>query len=285
LRAVFGETYPNPVRVVSVGVPVEDLLANPDSDKGTKTSVEFCGGTHLRNVGHIGRLVISSEEAIAKGIRRIVALTGPEAEKAFQFANRTEKRVNELLERVKQNPDVVKDQRKLKELTKEINDLNTEFNAILLPYWRKDKMRNTIKEAQKTLYTFDRKFKSEIANRVLQQAKELSQSTKDKIFVHVFEKGAHTNALDAALKQFKDQKAVMGISVNDDSQNFTVLAKVDKELADSGFKALDWVNKVCEVAGGRGGGKDQQAQANCESVSKIDDALEAARQFACLSIK
>lgn len=39
------QAYPDPVRVVSVGVRVEDLLANPSSDLGMNTAVEFCGGT------------------------------------------------------------------------------------------------------------------------------------------------------------------------------------------------------------------------------------------------
>ena len=61
--ALFGEKYPDPVRVVSMG----------------QFSVELCGGTHLTNTGQVGFCKIVSEEPVAKGVRRVVAMTGPRA--------------------------------------------------------------------------------------------------------------------------------------------------------------------------------------------------------------
>lgn len=46
LRAVFGEVYPDPVRVLSVGYSVDSLIADPSNEKWVSTSIEFCGGTY-----------------------------------------------------------------------------------------------------------------------------------------------------------------------------------------------------------------------------------------------
>jgi len=86
VRAVFGETYPNPVRVVSIGVEVDELLKNPKNPEWRNVSVEFCGGTHVEQTGLIKDLVIVEESGIAKGIRRIVAFTGDGAHQAQRDA-------------------------------------------------------------------------------------------------------------------------------------------------------------------------------------------------------
>lgn len=133
LRAMFGETYPDPVRVVSMGVTVEDLEKDPLSPAGAKTSVEFCGGTHLHRTGHIGDFVIASEEAIAKGIRRIVALTGPEASKALKKAELLQNNLNQL----KSNVETVKDSAASKEIVKKIVELTDDVSHAVIPYWKK----------------------------------------------------------------------------------------------------------------------------------------------------
>ena len=62
VRAVFGERYPDPVRVVSVGVGVDRLLSDPGSAEWMGYTVEFCGGTHLETTDGARRLVIVHEQ-------------------------------------------------------------------------------------------------------------------------------------------------------------------------------------------------------------------------------
>ena len=66
LRAVFGEQYPDPVRVVSIGKPIDELLANPEEPSNRQYSIEFCGGTHLEHTGEARAFALLSEEGIAK---------------------------------------------------------------------------------------------------------------------------------------------------------------------------------------------------------------------------
>lgn len=99
VRAVFGETYPDPVRVVSVGIPVETLLEDAKKPEWKSVSVEFCGGTHVGKTGEIQDLVIVEEGGIAKGIRRIVAFTGEKAHEVQLLAKQISDQVSALEKR------------------------------------------------------------------------------------------------------------------------------------------------------------------------------------------
>ena len=96
LRAVFGETYPNPVRIVVLGYDVDDITKDLENPKWRSTSIEFCGGTHVAKTGDIKDLVIVEESGIAKGIRRITAITGQEAQEATRIANGFKLRLDAL---------------------------------------------------------------------------------------------------------------------------------------------------------------------------------------------
>jgi alanyl-tRNA synthetase len=97
LRSVFGERYPDPVRVLSVGVEVNELIATPDNPQWRGHSVEFCGGTHLSNTAQAEDFVIIEECGIAKGIRRITGLTRVGAKQAKATARELLNRIDELL--------------------------------------------------------------------------------------------------------------------------------------------------------------------------------------------
>ena len=96
LRAVFGERYPDEVRVMSVGVPVEDLVKDPGNPEWRKYSIEFCGGTHLNNTRDIEHFTITTEEAVAKGVRRVVAVTGETAKLVEEIGSALVQRAEEL---------------------------------------------------------------------------------------------------------------------------------------------------------------------------------------------
>ena len=96
VRAVFGETYPNPVRVVSIGMDIDSMLAEPKKQEWRQYSVEFCGGTHVEQTGLIKDLIIVEESGIAKGIRRIIAYTGETAHQVQREASEFSKRIDAL---------------------------------------------------------------------------------------------------------------------------------------------------------------------------------------------
>lgn len=104
--AMFGEKYGDVVRVVSF----EDV------------SVEFCGGTHVRNTADIGSFYIVKESGVSAGVRRIEAVCGTAA---IKYTKDIISKMNEIQAEVK-NIDVILGIKKLKE---QIKDLKKEIET------------------------------------------------------------------------------------------------------------------------------------------------------------
>jgi len=285
LRAVFDEVYPDPVRVVSVGVPIEQLLSDPDGPAGTKTSVEFCGGTHLKRSQDMGSFVIVTEEAIAKGIRRMVAVTGSEASKALHKIQVLETEYEQLKVKVEQEmTSKAGNKASQKQLNKLIVDLTEEVSQATVPYWRRDNLRNNLKALKKKLDDLDRQQKASIVNDVVEEAKLLiAKSSGDLFIVHVFDAQASGKALDAAMKQFKTQVphlACMFFSVDDDAGKILCMSCVPEELVSRGLKANEWVTQVQDLMEGKGGGKELSAQATGTNIRCLSRAVELTKEYA-----
>ncbi|MFK5585064.1 MULTISPECIES: alanine--tRNA ligase [unclassified Serinicoccus] len=105
--ALFGERYPDVVRVVSVGGP---------------WSLELCGGTHVMNSAQLSLVKIMGESSIGSGVRRVEALVGADA---YQHLARENVIVNQLTDTLKVRPDELHDRvatlvSRLKEAEREI---------------------------------------------------------------------------------------------------------------------------------------------------------------------
>ncbi|KAF6021949.1 AARS [Bugula neritina] len=274
LRAVFDETYPDPVRVLSIGVPVEDLLADPTGPASLETSVEFCGGTHVQNSKHIGSVVIVSEEAIAKGIRRIIAITGHEAEKATHKATLLLKEVDELSSEVRSK--LVSGSFSQKQITQQIQKLVEEVGSSQISQCQRDNMRNSLKSLKKEMDDLEKQRKTAVIAEVTEEAKKLIEMNMNAPYiVHKFNAGSNAKALDNAMKQFKalsPSTSAMLFSVDDDESKVICMCCVSKEAVLKGLKANEWVGQVSSLLNGKGGGKDLSAQATGTNISECDKA-------------
>lgn len=280
LRSVFDEVYPDPVRIIAFGVPVDELEQNPDGEGGVNNSVEFCGGTHLQRAGHIGDFVITAEEAIAKGIRRIVALTGPEATRALRKTEQLEAELGRLRETIAADASGAD----AKEHVRRIVEQSEVIAHATIPYVKKDQMRGALKQLKLTLDQKERAVKAAVATTVVESAKELCAANPEAAFlVRELKAFNNTKALDAALKQVRllnPETSALFVSVDEDSKKIFCLTAVTKSAIERGLKASEWVAHVAQTMGGKGGGKAESAQASGTNWQSADTVLELATAFA-----
>ena len=85
------------------------------------------------------------------------------------------------------------------------------------------------------------------------------------------------SAIDSLRKKSPTHAILLAAS---DDQKVTFVAAVSDDIIAKGLKAGDWIKQVAAIAGGGGGGRPQMAQGSGKDPSKIDAALDAARQIA-----
>ncbi|MFP4354707.1 MAG: alanine--tRNA ligase [Phycisphaerae bacterium] len=237
VRAVFGEKYPDPVRVITMGVASPAAI----SQAGT-CSVEFCGGTHLQRTGQVGLFKIVGEESVAKGVRRITALTGRAAVEWVQQADAV---INQLTGTLKTQPAELPE--------------------------RVAAMQKQIKELKKKPAPAATNGMEVVAS---------CQTASGKVLIgKVAHTDADT--IRGLCDQHRQKGAAALLIGGTDGQKVTLIAMVSDELAKSGaLKAGDWVKDVAKVVGGGGGGRPTLAQAGGKQPEKLDQALAQAGQFA-----
>eukprot|EP00292_Cryptomonas_paramecium_P002063 CAMPEP_0113686664 /NCGR_PEP_ID=MMETSP0038_2-20120614/15427_1 /TAXON_ID=2898 /ORGANISM="Cryptomonas paramecium" /LENGTH=975 /DNA_ID=CAMNT_0000607035 /DNA_START=18 /DNA_END=2945 /DNA_ORIENTATION=- /assembly_acc=CAM_ASM_000170 len=279
LRAVFGEVYPDPVRVVSVGPvahTINDLLATPDKEDWMRLSVEFCGGTHMDNTAEAGTFTIISEEGTAKGVRRLTAYTREAARAAQDAAAEFEKRVDSAGE--------IKD---VAALDAEISAMRMDVDAVVMDYVRKDGIKKKIDALKDRVLAAEKeqlKIKTEAA---VQWAETLTVAEGTRYLVQVVDVDGDTKAVDAAMKALNarvPELPVILLSRSAGGDKVSGLAVVPASRA-AQADAREWVNAALEHCGGKGGGKPDRAQGAAKDAAGFDKAVKAAQDFAAAKLK
>jgi alanyl-tRNA synthetase len=241
VRAVFGEKYPDPVRVIMIG-------AEKPSDVNAQMSVEFCGGTHLSRTSQAGLFKIISQENVAKGVRRVTAVTG---QRAFDHVQEMAETVGELTGRFNCS---------LSELPKRIESLQDE-----------------VKKLQKQLQKGTATDLNSAADQVLAKATEIKGA---RLIVGEVP-GAQVEAMRGQIDRLR-QKAgpsliVLGWKNEDGSAGLAV--GVSEDLVKKGIKSNDVIKPVAEIIGGKGGGPPHLATAGGKDAGKLSEAINKALEL------
>ncbi|TVU31243.1 hypothetical protein EJB05_22924 [Eragrostis curvula] len=277
LRAVFGEIYPDPVRVVSVGRKVEDLLANPESKEWLSISTELCGGTHISNTRDAKAFALLSEEGIAKGVRRITAVTAGCASQAMELASSIDVDINEA------------SQMEGALLEKKIASIKSKLDAAAIPAATKADLRGKVSKLEDQL----RKAKKKMGEQNIQKAvkaaldaAEAALSEKKPYCVTQVDVGLDTTAVREAVLKVMEQKGlpIMLFSTDEASNKAVIYAGVPPN-APNGFKVLDWLTpSIAPLKGRGGGGKNGVAQGQGSDATQLKEAMELANNIASMKL-
>ncbi|MCL2282427.1 MAG: alanine--tRNA ligase [Fibromonadales bacterium] len=206
-------------------------------------SKELCGGLHVSNTGEIGVFRIMSESSISAGIRRIEAVTAFKAIESFR-----------------EEAEVVSSLREL---------FRSKTEGIA---GRVAQLSEQLKASEKLVA----ELRAKIAEGQSAEIFEEPLLVKD-IPVWVLQVSAEGDEFSALLEGAQKAMPAQGIAVIANSSSIAVI--VHAELVKKKINAGDIVKKLAELAGGKGGGRANLAQAGTKTPEKIEDALAAVERI------
>ncbi|KAK7264134.1 hypothetical protein RJT34_31738 [Clitoria ternatea] len=278
LRAVFGEVYPDPVRVVSIGQKVEDLLTDPENEKWLSISSELCGGTHISNTREAKAFALLSEEGIAKGIRRITAVTTDRAYDAMKVADEFEMQVD----------DAAKLEGSL--LEEKVSSLKSNVETLSIPAAKKADIKTKIARLQDQVRKAQKQVAEENKRKAVlitaEKAEVAASNGKTFCISHV-DVGLDVAAVREAVTKVMDQK---GLSVmvfsTDGSTNKAVVCAGVPEKGDKGkLDVSEWLSNALGPLNGRcGKGKGGLATGQGTDASHVNEAMDLAEKFASIKL-
>jgi alanyl-tRNA synthetase len=291
---LFGEKYPDPCRMVSMG----------------DFSKELCGGTHLTNTSQVQAFELVVEESVSTGTRRIEALTGTRAEEHRQQARQLlDQLASELGSDVgftlSATVQLMNDVRQLKkELTSgkagehaasfqfsnqgtkiELGDYNAVRSAVREITRRLNVAIDDVIDRIRSLLADRERLVGELkqataggklsADDLISEAEQIG----DALMIVADTPGANPNVMRGWIDQIRKKSevptAVLLAAVQ--GEKVLLVGGLSKTLVERGLKAGDWVGAVAAAVGGGGGGRADMAQAGGKDPSKLPAALEAAK--------
>ncbi|KAM3510669.1 hypothetical protein MY11210_005704 [Beauveria gryllotalpidicola] len=278
VRAVFGETYPNPVRVVSIGMDIDTMLAEPKKADWRKYSVEFCGGTHVEQTGLIKDLLIVEESGIAKGIRRIIAYTGEAAHKIQREAAEFSKTLD-ALDALPFGP----------EKEAQVKIVSQELSKLVISTLTKEELNQRFTKISTAVINEQKKKQKAESKTALDTVTKYFEENKEaKWFVGRLPIGANAKALADVVKHFQSKekdKTVYLFGGSEEAGGVVHGVYIGQHLASQGVTAESWAASVSEVIGGRSGGKEPTRAGQGTKPESIDEGVEQATKWLSEKLK